>query len=223
MTSVSSSSPRCLRSLTSAADGLVGVAALDLELRGQVAVLVPAGVQAAARSARRARPAAGPSGSCRRTSPAASRPGRTCRARAAARSRSRSAPARSPASGRPSRTARCAWRSPGRRTPRSFSSLSLREVVEQAAAHLAAHAVGVRQVQHRVAAAAELHALELASAGSRCPSRSRRRSARSDASLSREVMTTNAGQVLGLAAQAVGQPRAHARPARQLRRRSGRT
>ena len=57
--------------------------------------------------------------------PAASRRGRTCRARAAARSRSRSAPARSSASGRPSRTGRCAWRSPGRRSRCSFSSLSL--------------------------------------------------------------------------------------------------
>ena len=44
ITSVSSSSPRCFRSFTSAAHGCVGVLALDLELRVEVAVLVPAGV-----------------------------------------------------------------------------------------------------------------------------------------------------------------------------------
>ena len=45
MTSVSSSRPRCFRSLTSAAHGLVGVAAVLLQVVDQVAVLVPGFVE----------------------------------------------------------------------------------------------------------------------------------------------------------------------------------
>ena len=54
-------------------------------------------------------------------------------------SRGPSAPAPSSASGTPSRTARCAWRSPGPDTASAFSSFSLRQIVEEAPARVASN------------------------------------------------------------------------------------
>ena len=90
--------------------------------------------------------------------------------------------------------------------------VQLGDVVEHAAAHVAAHAVGVREVQHRVAAAAEFYALEL-----------RRQEAAAPVEVVKNLPARGflvarghddeRRQVLGVAAQAVGQPGAHARAA----------
>ena len=118
----------------------------------------------AARTARRARPAGGPAGSCRRNVPRLlRRPGRSSSSVCSApRPTGRSAPARWSACGRPARTGRCAWRSPGRRYCCALQPVERGQVVEHRAARVAASTpVGVRQVQHRVAGRAELHALIL--------------------------------------------------------------
>ena len=81
----------------------------------------------------------------------------------------------------------------------------------------------VRQIQHRIADRAELHALVLATAGSRCPTAGRRAADRSGCPVPCEIITTNAGRSLVLAAQAVGQPRRRCSAGRPAARRSGRT
>ena len=136
-------SPACRRAgraasgpCTSAADGWSVSRHWMLSCGRQVAVLVPAGVHELDEAHAALDQAAGHQAVVGEACPARCTSGpymsRTCLRLAA---RSRSAPARSPASGRPSRTGRCAWRSPGRRTRAACISFSLREVVEQAAAH----------------------------------------------------------------------------------------
>ena len=83
-TSVSSSRPRCFRSVTQRGRRLVGVAALVAEVAAAGCRAGPSRGGGSARSARRARPAGGPAGSWRRTCRASSRRGRTGRASPAA-------------------------------------------------------------------------------------------------------------------------------------------
>ena len=82
MTSVSSSSPRCLRSWIEGPGGLVDVAALLGQVARRGCRAGPSRGGRSGRSARRARPAGGPAGSWRRRCRAWSRRGRTCRGRA---------------------------------------------------------------------------------------------------------------------------------------------
>ena len=124
--------------------------------------------------------------------------------------------ARTSACGRPSRTARCASRSPDRRTPRASSAFSFATASSICAARRRVDARRIVEVQHR----------------RRC----RRGSARPDSCDGRKPLPhsrENSGwsaliavrlrqqhderrQVLVLAAQAVAEPGAHARPARLL-------
>ena len=53
---------------------------------------------------------------------------------------------------------------------------------------------GIGQVQHRIARGAELDALMLASAGSRCPRGGRKAAGSLGLPLPCEIMTTNAGR-----------------------------
>ena len=103
---------------------------------------------------------------------------RTGRRRFAAPSKDPSVPAPRTACGTPSRTARCASRFPDRRTPAEFSSLSRLQRIQVCAPILRRKALRIRQIQHRIANRAELHALESASAESRCPTAGRREAAR---------------------------------------------
>ena len=124
-----------------------------------------------------------------------------------------SPPARSSASGRPSRTGRPGRRSPGR--PRSSawracSSASRSSIFRRDSR---GHAVRVVEVQHRVLAGCGTARPGAGSAGSRCPTAGRTAPARSGPSRS---STTNAGRFSFSAAQAVAQPRPHARPAGEL-------
>ena len=69
-----------------------------------------------------------------------------------------------------------------------------RQVVENAPPRRGLEARRVGEVEHRVAARAELHALIAASAGSRCPTAGRRAADRSGCPLPCEIITTNAGR-----------------------------
>ena len=85
--------------------------------------------------------------------------------------------------------------------------------IEQQPPALARHAVGIRQVQHRILAAAELHALVLG----------RQEAAAPEAGVERLIDLAGRDehderrQVLVVAAEPVVNPRAHARPAGDLR------
>ena len=89
------------------------------------------------------------------------------------------------------------------------------QVVEDRPPALAAHAVGVRQVQHRVAAAAELDALEARRQEPAAPVE-----VVEDLPAARLLVAAGhddeAGEVVGLGAQAVGEPAPHARAAGHL-------
>ena len=130
-------------------------------------------------------------------------------------SRGRSARGRSSASGRPSRTARCGWRSPGRRSRWSFISLSF------------ARSSSIPRRTSRLMPSG----FDRYSTGSPLPRNfTPWNSARQEAAAPVEVVEDLAAggaladrghdderrQVLAGGAEAVGQPRAHRRPARLL-------
>ena len=139
---------------------------------------------------------------------------RTARARAAARRRCPSAPARSSACGRPARTARCACRSPGLR---SVSLRSRFELVDRVDRRRRCRCVRRRPADCRGSAPrspCEWNCDALEPAGQEAavplPRGDRLRIA---AALAMLVSTTKPGRFVGFAAQAVRDPRAHARPA----------
>ena len=68
------------------------------------------------------------------------------------------------------------------------------EVVEHARGASGVDAVRVREVQHRIALRAELHALVAATAESRCPTGDRRAADRPGCREPCEISTTNAGR-----------------------------
>ena len=130
MTSVSSSRPRCFRSVISAADGWSVSWHCSARSLRQVAVLVPAAVveldeaHAALGQPPRQQAVGGEGAGLARVGAV------QLEGVLPARSTGRSAPARRSACGRPSRTARCAWRSRDRRSRRSCMLVELAERVE---------------------------------------------------------------------------------------------
>ena len=170
---------------------------------------VPARGDRAARSARRARPAAARAGSCWRTTTCPARC-RTSRASPAIPRRCPSAPARSSACGTPSRTAAMRVAISGSPTRwRAAIVLSASNQVERLAPASGVDARRDSREEHRSPLRRGTPRPGTPSAESRCPSSSCRRPGCSG----RTCSTTNAGQVLVVAAQAVGEPRAHAGPA----------
>ena len=107
---------------------------------------------------------------------------------------------------------RCAWQSPDRpwRSQVRSGSVSASRSSERAA-RSRRDALGVGEEQHRIALGAELDALVDGGQEAAAPARF----AAVGLVLARE-QHHEAGQVLVLAAQAVGEPRAHARPAENL-------
>ena len=128
--------------------------------------------------------------------------------------RDRSAPARPTACGRPARSWRCGWRSPDRASARSVAWFTRPSASSPLRCSSLGDAGRVLQVQHRLALVAEQHAG--VDAGQKAALPQRGAAARAAAGGEHDV----ARQVLRLAAQAVGQPRAHAG---QAERRPGRT
>ena len=90
------------------------------------------------------------------------------------------------------------------------------DVVEQRPSRLAAHACRIRQIRHRVARVAKPHALEPARQKAAAP-------VVVEEELTAALLLVGGGhhhegrQFVGVAAEAVAHPRAHARPARHLR------
>ena len=123
----------------------------------------------------------------------------------------RSAPARWSASGTPSRRRRSAWRSPDRRRPRSRSDRAPGRHRPRRAGGRRCVPLGSAHVEHRVALGVEPDALEPAGQEAAVPL------PRGDrlrlAELAVGGQHDEAGQIVALAAQAVGDPRAHRRPA----------
>ena len=132
----------------------------------------------------------------------------------AARSTGRSARARTSACGRPSRTGRCAWRSRGRRPSSSSSAFSLPRSSSIRRAASRSKPARVREVEHRVADRAELHALVLGRQEAAAPEPVVRAAGRRLPAL--RDQHDERRQVLVLAAQAVAEPGADARPAGEL-------
>ena len=219
MTSVSSSKPALLQVLDQRRRGLVGVAALDVELGGQVAVLVPAGVHDLHEPHAALDQPAGHQAVVGERALLAGPRGRTSSSTSAGSLREVGQLGHAGLHlDTPSRTGRCAWRSRGRRSRCSFISFSRAMSSSRPRRICAAHAVGVRQVEHRVAAAAELHALE-----------PRRQEARAPVEVVEDLPAgrplahrghdDERRQLVGLAAEAVGQPGARASAGRGAARR----
>ncbi len=123
-----------------------------------------------------------------------------------------SAPARSSASGTPSRTGLMRVAISGSSTASSCMRLSCCTASTTSRCWSGVDARRVADVQHRVALRAELRRPGTGSAGSRCATAARR-SAAAGRPCRCEVSTTKPGRSSALAAQAVREPRAHARPA----------
>ena len=161
MTSVSSSRPRCFRSLTSAADGWSVSRHWILSCVGQVAVLVPAGVHELDEPhAALGQPAGHQAVVGERALPLHVGAVHVEDVLRLVREVGQLRHARLHLD-RPSRTGRCAWRSPGRRTRCSFSSLSLARSSSRPRRTSRLMPSGLDRYSTGSPLAAELHALVL--------------------------------------------------------------
>ena len=191
--------------------GLVGVLAVLLEVARPGCRAGPRPRGRAARSARRARPAGGPAGSCWRTTacPARRRTSRACACGSCDRSISSGALVCMRKAISKRADARGDLRD--RRPRRGACWLSRASASSESRCSSRVDAGRVGEVQDRVAAAAERHALVDGRQEAAAPVR-----VAAAGALAAGAEDDEAGQVLRLAAQAVGHPRAHARPAELL-------
>ena len=212
ITSVSSSSPRCFRSLTSAALAWSVLLALLLQAADQVAVVVPASWKSCTNRT--------PRSTSRRASRQLLAKRRLARLGAVhverllrlLREVHQLRRARLHPVGHLVRVdARRDLRVADRVRAASRSACGSRRASR--AASSASTPAGVREVQHRVALAAERHALVDGRQEAAAPVRRRRRSV----PFWPVLKTTKPGRSCDFAAEAVGRPRAHARPAELLR------
>ena len=132
--------------------------------------------------------------------------------RASARRTGPSVPARSSASGRPSRTGRCAWRFPGRPRHSSWSLLSCCTASDDVALLLSV-VTPAGLVTYRTGSPLERNSTPWNWLGRKPLCHCREADRLGLAEAAQRGQHHEAGQVVALAAQAVQQPRTHARPA----------